>query len=146
MQAQPQPVTQLPPLPPEPHCFSWHKGSGCDVQRQTYNQAVEARNQAYIQQQRELAAQQAKQETTNELQVQIDALKGVNAGLQQQLANMQQKLAQQTTDAFNAKVAAHDEGAFNGFIVGVGVVLVLMAVVIGVNRLMTRFQNYAPRR
>jgi len=143
MQAQPQTITQVPPLPPEPHCIVWYKGSPCDVLRQQYQQALQARAAAIIQQQRDLAAQQAKQEATSQLEPQIDQLQKVNADLQQQLTQtktqMQQRLDQQATAAFKEKAAAHDEGAFRGFAAGFGIALLLLGLVLGVRLLLRKF-------
>jgi len=152
MQAQPQqPVVQIPSLPPEPHCVVWYKGSPCDVVRQQYQQALQARAAAIIQQQRQLAAQQATEQANAQYQPelenkqqQIDQLQKANADLQQQLvqlkADTEQKLQQQTSTAFKEKVAAHDEGVFHGFAVGFGAALLLVVIVLGVRLLLRKFR------
>lgn len=153
MQAQPQqqPIIQIPPLPPEPHCVVWYKGSPCDVVRQQYQQALQARAAAIIQQQRQLAAQQATEQATAQYQPelenkqqQIDQLQKANADLQQQLAQLrtdtEQKLQQQTSTAFKEKVAAHDEGVFHGFAIGFGAALLLAAIALGVRLLLRKFR------
>ena len=152
MQAQPQPSPiQIPPLPPEPHCVVWYRGSPCDVVRQEYQQALQARAAAIIQQQRQLGAQQATEQAAaqyqpeiEDKQQQIDQLQKANADLQQQLAQLktdsEQKLQQQTSEAFKAKVAAHDEGAFHGFAAGFGAALLMVLIVAGVRLLLRKFK------
>ena len=155
MQGQSQTITQIPTLPPEPHCIVWYQGSPCDVLRQQYQQALQARAVAIIKQQRELAAQQAADQAKQEAaaqyqpelenkQQQIAQLQKDNADLQQQLAQLktdtEQKLQQQTNTAFKEKVAAHDEGAFHGFAAGFGIALLLVGLVLGVRLLLRKFR------
>lgn len=134
-----QPPVQLTPVPPKPTCTLIFKTGSCADLWRNYNQAVARRQQEeiqlYVNRQKELASQAA----TAPLQQQIADLTRLSGDQQAQINKLQQQMQADATASIEARQNAHQQGLWEGAAIGGAGVLILIAVILGVRKLLSGF-------
>ena len=128
MQLDANATAQLPPAPLKPTCTLLFKTGPCADSWRNYNQAMTQWAQLYVKHQQSVAASEA----TAPLLQQISELNKATSDLNQQIVTMQQAAVQATA-------AAHTQGLEQGAGIGVGASLVLLALILGIKKLMSDF-------
>ncbi|HXL22484.1 MAG TPA: hypothetical protein VOA78_08465 [Candidatus Dormibacteraeota bacterium] len=130
---------QLTVVPPKPTCTLIFKTGSCADLWTNYNQAFAQRQreeiQLYVNRQKELASEAA----TAPLQQQISELTRLTGDQQTQISKLQQQMQSDASASVEARQNAHQQGLWEGLVIGGAGVLILMAVVWGARRISRSF-------